>query len=157
VIQRLHRLRTGAAAIVIVLLVQAGGAQGPTPLSPGETTTLTVRWAVEDGYYMPDNTPSSLAFAPAGGVRVEPGSLETSGRLIGVSEQNAKVVVAEDAPAATNRLKVAAVIYFCSSREQWCKRITRSLELPVTVAARKAGEPPPVLELELPVPLDAER
>ena len=155
--------------VLVLLLAAAAGLAGlrePGPgaqragetqaLRPGDRAELTVRWLIEDGYYLDEKTTSSLVFTPPAGISLTPAKLETSGRVIGVSEQTASVSVSSDVPPGVHRVKVEAVIYFCSLREQWCKRVTRTVQLPIEVSA-EAGSGQKALELELRVPLDDER
>ena len=116
---------------------------------------LTVRWVVEDGYYLDEKTTSSVAFVPAAGLSVAPGKLETTGRVIGTHEQKATLTVSASASGRID-LKGNAVIFFCSVREQWCKRVSRTVSVPVRISP-DATPPASGLELELPVPRDDER
>ena len=124
-------------------------------LRPGESVALTVRWVVEDGYYLDEKTTSSIAFVAANGLSVSPAKVETSGRVVGMQEQKATVSVSASASGRID-LKGNAVIFFCSVREQWCKRVTRTITLPLRIAA-DAVPPAGGLELELPIPLGDER
>jgi hypothetical protein len=156
-------MRPAFLAVIVLLAGTAaasgldGADQGAAPaVRPGDRVDLTVRWILEDGYYLDDKTKSILTFSPPRGISMTPSRLQTSGRIIGVSEQKAVIGVAKTVPPGTHRVTVDAEIYFCSLREQWCKRVTRKLDLPVDVSASApAGRK--ALELELPVPLDDER
>jgi hypothetical protein len=159
------RLLPVAAAVCLSLLpmspaprpIQAGTQDEKTTagLKPGESVPLTVRWVVEDGYYLDEKTTSSVAFVVADGLSVTPGKVETSGRVVGMQEQKATLSVSASALGRID-LKGNAVIFFCSVREQWCKRVTRTVSLPVRVSA-DAVPPAGGLELELPIPLGDER
>jgi hypothetical protein len=134
----------------------ASGPEGAQSVRPGDRVDLTIRWILEDGYYLDDKTKSSLTFSPPRGISMTPSKLQTSGRIIGMSEQAAVIRVAKSVAPGSHRVTVAAEIYFCSLREQWCKRVTRKLDLRIDVST-SAAEGRKALELELPVPLDDER
>lgn len=147
----------GIAAVVAALLpVTAAEANGPVALRAGETVALTVRWIVEDGYYLDEATPSSLSFVPPEGVAIDPATIETEGRVVGIAEQQARLSVAAGAKAGRRAVRGDLVLFFCSSREQWCRRLTRQVALAIEVVAERAGPPGPV-EIEVIVPLDDER
>ena len=155
---RLLPLAVGVCVLLAPLSSTARAAQDDKPtagLRPGESVPLIVRWVVEDGYYLDEKTTSSVAFVAADGLSVSPAKVETSGRVVGMQEQKATLSVSASASGRID-LKGNAVIFFCSVREQWCKRVTRTVTVPVRISPDAA---PPVggLELELPIPLGDER
>ncbi len=155
---RLLSLAAGVYLSLAPLAPPARALQDDKPtagLKPGTSAPLTVRWVVEDGYYLDEKTTSSVAFVAANGLSVSPANVETTGRVVGMQEQKATVSVSASAAGRID-LKGNAVIFFCSVREQWCKRVTRTVTLPLMIAG-DAVPPPGGLELELPIPLGDER
>jgi len=157
----LPRLLPLAAAVCLSLVPLSSAArayqdrESTAGLRPGEAVPLTVRWVVEDGYYLDEKTTSSVAFVAANGLSVSPDKVETSGRVVGMQEQKATLNVSASASGRID-LKGNAVIFFCSVREQWCKRVTRTVTVPVRISP-DAVPPTGGLELELPIPLGDER
>lgn len=152
-------MRVGAARrlLLCALLPTVGAASdAPPALLAGESVPLVVRWVVEDGYYLDEDTRSSIAFTGPGDVSIDPPTVETEGRVVGIVEQRAKVTVAADAKPGRRAVRGDLVLFFCSMREKWCKRVTRRLELGLEVVAARAGPASPV-ELEVIVPLDEDR
>lgn len=145
-----------APVVVCLLLATAAEAAGPVALRAGEAVALTVRWVVEDGYYLDEATPSSLSFVAPEGIAVDPATVETEGRIVGIAEQQVRLSVAAGAKAGRRTVRGNLVLFFCSLREQWCRRLTRKVELAIEVVSDRAGPPVPV-EIEVIVPLDDER
>lgn len=145
-----------AACVAGVLMATVAGAAGPAALRAGESVVLTVRWVVEDGYYLDEATPSSLSFVAPEGIAIVPGTVETEGRVVGTAEQQARLSVAAGAKAGRREVRGNLVLFFCSAREQWCRRLTRDVGLAIEVVPDRAGPPGPV-EIEVIVPLDDER
>ena len=161
------RLRLLPLAAVCLSLLSSAPAATPGPrertaqdqnavgLRPGESVPLTVRWIVEDGYYLDEKTTSTVAFSAVAGITVDPAKVETAGRVVGMHEQKTTVSVGASVSGRVD-LKANAVIFFCSVREQWCKRVTRTLSVPLRISP-DAVPPAGGLELELPIPLGDER
>jgi hypothetical protein len=157
-LQRLLPLAAGVCLSLAPLSSETRLTQDDTStvgLRPGESVPLTVRFVVEDGYYLDDKTTSSVAFVAANGLSVSPAKVETTGRVVGMQEQKATLNVSASASGRVD-LKGNAVIFFCSVREQWCKRVTRTVTVPVRISP-DATTPAGGLELELPIPLGDER
>ncbi|MFB3855501.1 MAG: hypothetical protein ACE148_17015 [Vicinamibacterales bacterium] len=125
-------------------------------LRPGSRAALIVQWRVEDGYYLNDQQPSTIAFRFAGGIVVAPGSIQTSGRVTGVAEQAVEIAAAADARSGQHIVDANATIYFCSISGGWCKQSRRALAIQVDVDPR-APEPPAQAEMPILVPLGEER
>jgi len=142
----------------IPLLAMTGHAGAPDlpQFSPGDRGKITVRWVVEDGYYLNPEAPSSIAFSPPPGIKVSPDALETAGKVTGELEQSATIIVDKDARPGRYEVKVAGVLYFCSVREKWCKRTTRSLIAKLAVN-RGASAGNKNIDIELVVPLPEEQ
>ena len=120
-------------------------------LRPGTTTPLAVRWVVEDGYYIGAEQPSTLEFQNTAHLAILPQKLATAGKVMGEFEQSATLSVAKGAPSGRREVSAKATVYFCSIREQLCRRTTRTLRL-VVVVDSKAALPAPAIDLPIVVP-----
>ncbi len=148
---------TGATLETAVASATAGRRRfGDVAVRPGARLNFTIRWIIEDGYYLDEKTTSSLAFTPPAGISIAPRKIATSGRIIGVAEQTAALRIGARVAPGIHTVKADAVIFFCSLREQWCKRVTRTVTFPIAVSRDAPADPKP-LELEVAVPLDYER
>jgi len=120
-------------------------------LRPGTTASLAVRWVVEDGYYIGAEQPSTLEFQNTPHVAIAPQKLTTAGKVMGELEQSATLSVAKGAPSGRREVLAKATVYFCSIREQLCRRTTRTLTIAVVVDS-KAALPAPTIDLPIVVP-----
>lgn len=129
-------------------------APAPQLLLAGAQATLTVRWFVEEGYYISAEPPTTLAFIVPEGIEVSPSHLEIGEEVTSMFEQSAKVTVAKDIAPGTYEIVGAAEYYYCSILEGWCNQGSRRVAIQVKVVEGQQKSLGLLMEIVVPMGAD---